>query len=176
MKRNQKNPLYNCGFTIGLSQGLKSAIVRTGYKSLKNLNPHAFASSMSRSLATSLLDAKVLSAKGKPLQEMTAQYLLQTSRYFGAKELARLEKDPEKFVSEFSLNPCQRGSITSFVCYLLDKMDPYHAGFQLDPKQVEQMKTSFEMFDALTRTEVDGIIVSKSPFEIISVAYLEEVL
>ena len=173
--RGGKSP-YDRGFSQGLSRGLRTAIVRTGYESSNRLKPNELASFMARGITDSLLAAKVLSSKGKPIGEMKSQYLLQISPYLGVEELARLEKDPRKFVSEFSLNPCQRGSTTSFVCYLLDKMDSYHAGFQLKPQYVEQMKPSFEMFDALTRTEVDGIIVSKSPFEIISVAYLEEVL
>jgi hypothetical protein len=168
-------PLYNCGFVDGLSQNLEIAIVRTGYKSSCQ-NPNVLASSMARNVASSLLAAKVLSVKGRPLREMKSQYLLQISRYFSAKELARLENNPEKFVSEFSLNPCQRGNITSFVCYLFDKIEPYHAGFQLEQNIFNQMEPSFEMFERLTQHEVDGTIVSKSPFEIVSVAYLEEVL
>jgi len=176
-KKMKENPLYKSGFFNGLSRGLESAIVNCKFQSISGLKSGDLASFMARNISDCLLVAKVLSTNGRPIAQMKAQYLLEISRYFGEDELARLEEDPKKFVLDFSLNPCQKDkSQTSFLCYILEKSERNMAGFWLNDEIMKSMKPAFQDFRTLTQVEIDGEIVSMSPFEIISSEFIKDVI
>ena len=183
-KQQQENPLYKSAVFDGLKQSLESAIQKTEYQSVAEIDVGKLPSLLAKKLVDAMLKKGLLNSKGVVIRDFEANYLAEIVPYFSNIELKLLEMSrPDEFASKFFVHP-QAKKETSLVCYLKNQEDSYLTSFTLGQEWMDEKRPLFESFSFPiegyeSSAEFDEAFY-RSPFEMFSrnkiVDILDEIL